>query len=348
MIVGIREHDKLDIRTVTEAGFDCLEEGNQIISIEELHDNTSKKGAVNFLNRLEIAKEKKYPYVVVETIGDFRISDIEEIIIKYASEIAEANIPIYIENGMSGNDAKGYIANDFSDTRAIYELAKRADDVCGKKLFGICVNTGYVNLLAKSFRIVLEGAGDKLKLIHVNDNDGFKNSHQMPYSFTKGRGDNTTDYYGFVGTLSRMNYDERMIFDTVGLFNRTPISLIPNMLNMLAGIAMYWLHIVNYEGMLDCGRKIILFGSGRMAGNYMNIWGDRFKPSFIVDNDKNKWGTLYQGIEVKSPEAILDVPEDERLVILCNMRYEEIGVQLDKMGVKYTEYDDNYYDFMPQ
>lgn len=345
MIVGVREHKKVNLELATEAGFDCIEYEDQLVKLASLEHNLSEA--------IDNARRKSYPYIVITTIGKGTVAELKSVIKENASLIADAGIPIYIENGMDGDDVCGYISNEFSDTKAISELASWAnklfcsDNSC-KDLFGVCVNAGYVLLLAKSIRLSLEGAGDYLKLVHVNENDGFRNTYQMPYTFTKGRGDLTTDYHRFIGTLSRMNYDERMIFDVVGLFNRTPQMLIPNMLELQANVAMFWLHIIDYAGMLDCGRKIILFGAGRMASNFMLIWGDRFRPAFIVDNDKKKWGTLHRGVEVKAPEAILEVPEEERLVILCNMRYEEIGMQLDKMGVAYTEYDDNYYDFVVQ
>ena len=347
MIVGVQGHDKVNIGMAQDAGFDCVEHLGQIVPLNMMRRGDSVKVG-DFLQYLNRARDEDYPYLVISTAGDASAEDLRKIIRENADEIVKAGIPIYIENGMSGDDVRGYISNEFSDTRVLKEIVQWADKVCRKPLFGICVNTGYANLTAKNPRLLLEGAGNYLKLVHVNDNDGFINSMQMPYTFTKGRGDVTTDYYRLVGALAGMHYDERMIFDAVGLFNRTPASLMPAMLDMLANIAMYWLHIINYEGMLDGGRKIILFGAGRMAGNYMHIWGDRFKPAFLVDNDKDKWGTYHRGIEIKPPEAILEIPADERLVLLCNMRYEEIGMQLAMMGVEYAEYDDNYYDFIVQ
>lgn len=44
------------------------------------------------------------------------------------------------------------------------------------------------------------------------------------------------------------------------------------------------------------------------------------------------------GIPVKSPDEILNVPENERNVWVCNMYYDAIGAQLDGMGVEYRCY----------
>ena len=91
-------------------------------------------------------------------------------------------------------------------------------------------------------------------------------------------------------------------------------------------------------GMFDNvdGKKLVLFGAGMMFDDYMKKFGRKYKPDFIVDNDKNKWGRNRQGVEIKSPEAILSVPAGRRKVIVCSAHYPEIEKQLQEMGI--TEY----------
>ena len=87
----------------------------------------------------------------------------------------------------------------------------------------------------------------------------------------------------------------------------------------------------------DCkGKKIILFGSGMMFEDYMKKYGGKYRPSFLVDNDDSKWEKRRMGIEIKKPEAILEVPENRRKLIICSYYYPEIEKQLQEMGV--TDY----------
>lgn len=87
----------------------------------------------------------------------------------------------------------------------------------------------------------------------------------------------------------------------------------------------------------DCrGKKIILFGSGMMFEDYMKKYGGKYRPAFLVDNDDSKWEKSRMGIEIKKPEAILEVPEDRRKLIICSYYYPEIEKQLQAMGV--TDY----------
>ena len=81
------------------------------------------------------------------------------------------------------------------------------------------------------------------------------------------------------------------------------------------------------------GKRIILFGSGMMFEDYMKKYGDRYRPSFLVDNDASKWGRTRMGIQIKEPRAIREVPEGKRHLIICSFYYREIAAQLDQMGI---------------
>lgn len=81
------------------------------------------------------------------------------------------------------------------------------------------------------------------------------------------------------------------------------------------------------------GKKIILFGSGLMFENYMERYGGKYRPDFLVDNDENKWGRSRMGIKIKEPKAILEIPEKKRHLIICSFYYREISRQLEEMGI---------------
>lgn len=84
----------------------------------------------------------------------------------------------------------------------------------------------------------------------------------------------------------------------------------------------------------DCENKIIiLFGAGLMFEDYMKKNSKKYKPAFIVDNDKAKWGTKKQEIFIKSPNEILKIPEENRRVIICSIYYRQIEEQLKEMGI---------------
>jgi len=342
MTVGVIEHYKIDQNMAAEAGFDYIESKEQFLELPEID-------AESLANSFCKVKDMPVPYIVVTTCGECNANMFTDVIDKYGDMIKESGIPLLIENGMRGSDESDYRYNDFSEISKIAEIVKYGNDRLGAELFGICLNIGNTNLLAQNIGLMIEKSGDMLALVHVNDNDGFHNDKQMPYTYTNGWGERTTtDWKHIIGALIKIKFDGLMVFDVEGLFERTPDMIIGQMLTMLAWIAQYWLMIIFFEELLASGKKIILFGAGRMASNYLHIWGEKYKPEFIVDSSEQRWGSIHRGIPVKNPDAIYEIPADERLVLICNGNYEGTGLQLRKMGVEYYKYDDNYYDFILQ
>ncbi|NLK86449.1 MAG: hypothetical protein GX279_03040 [Clostridiaceae bacterium] len=88
------------------------------------------------------------------------------------------------------------------------------------------------------------------------------------------------------------------------------------------------------------GRKIIIFGAGQMLLHYLTHTHKKFHPAFVVDNNKDKWGTFVEGFEVRDPNCILDLADDERHIIICSIYYKEIETQLIDMGIN------NYYFYV--
>ncbi len=92
------------------------------------------------------------------------------------------------------------------------ELVDRsADDLLyiieriGSSKFGICLDTGHLNLTDKNQCEFILKAGDKLKALHITDNDGNTDQHLMPFN----RG--TVDFPEIIKALKEIKYN--------GIFN---------------------------------------------------------------------------------------------------------------------------------
>lgn len=81
------------------------------------------------------------------------------------------------------------------------------------------------------------------------------------------------------------------------------------------------------------GRRIILFGSGKMAEHYLHRYGAEYPPIFLIDNNKGKWEGQAHGIKIKSPDTILKLMDGTYRVIITVKDYEPIVNQLDQMGI---------------
>lgn len=86
-------------------------------------------------------------------------------------------------------------------------------------------------------------------------------------------------------------------------------------------------------------KDIIIFGASASAKSlleYGKKLNSRWKVKGIVDNDKNKWKTEFEGFVIESPSIIMQCKEDI-VVLICSMHTGEIAKQLETMGVQ------NYY-----
>lgn len=78
-------------------------------------------------------------------------------------------------------------------------------DRVGSPRFGICLDTGHLNLTVKNHREFILKAGGRLKALHIADNEGVTDQHLMPFC----RG--TVDFCDVVRALREVGYK--------GLFN---------------------------------------------------------------------------------------------------------------------------------
>ena len=63
------------------------------------------------------------------------------------------------------------------------------------------------------------------------------------------------------------------------------------------------------------------------------------------DNDHGKWGKEICGVEVRDPAGLPVVYDEDSRVIIVSLWHQEIGRQLERMGIDdHYVYLDDYYD----
>ena len=359
MRFGIQYQKELQIDKVREAGFSYME-----VPYEELQtaDTVSASSAMKvgttvglllkakglttdkLQDALLKAKEYQAEYIVLDTQELTDAEELYQAVSGCVELIQTLTVEIYFENGYRYLKDGGYGNCIFSEAGELVRLVEELNTLCDKKCFGVCLNVGYGNLVGKNMRVMVEKLGPYLKLLHASDNDGIHNWHQLPYTFTTGRGARSTDWYHILGAMIKGGFDGWIVFDTIGLFKRTPLKLQGAMLKFLVQISEEWREAFEIEKLLNQpDKKLLLFGAGKMMINYYKAWGRTYPPAFLVDNNSAIWGEERLGFEIKSPEAILEIPPEERNVWICNMAYDSIGQQLTEMGVEYHCYWDHYY-----
>ncbi|SCY08957.1 cytidyltransferase-like domain-containing protein [Lachnospiraceae bacterium XBB2008] len=78
--------------------------------------------------------------------------------------------------------------------------------------------------------------------------------------------------------------------------------------------------------------KVYVFGAGNYAEKFISMYGNELEISGIIDNDLTKWGKVFCGFQIKSPEVLTKEAEKYKVVV-CVKDYTAIIEQLEKNGV---------------
>lgn len=264
----------------------------------------------------------------------------EEYYYLLADAAEKNNVMILLENqylDFNGNLIRGA----FSDGIRTAEFIDKLNAKVGKKLFGFCLDTGVCNICGQGMREYILSLRNHIKSVIVRECDGQYDESLLPFTCAC-HGRSKVDWLGFIRGLREITYDGQLVFDikdTASAFR--PLLLLP-LLKLAKTIADYFLWQIEMEKRLKKYDSIILFGAGNMCRDYMKCYGDKYPPMFICDNNMKRWGTLFCGLEIKSPEALYDV-SDNYGVFICNMYYTEISEQLKNLGVRNIEFFNNVY-----
>ena len=83
--------------------------------------------------------------------------------------------------------------------------------------------------------------GSRLKVLHIHDNDGVGDLHQIPYTFTKTRENkSSTDWEGFVRGLRAVDYEGVLSFETAPVLTAFPQEMKKEALTFIAQIGGYF------------------------------------------------------------------------------------------------------------
>ncbi|MCM1174191.1 MAG: sugar phosphate isomerase/epimerase [Blautia sp.] len=148
----------------------------------------------------------------------------------------EMGITICIENlyeGIGGHIVEGPCC----DVKKAVERIDRMNEKYHAEVLGFCFDTGHANLLGLDFEDFLTTLGHRLKVLHIHDNDGIGDLHQIPYTFTRNRENkSSTDWEAFIRGLGKNGFDKVLSFETAPALTAFPENLKQNVLDFLACI----------------------------------------------------------------------------------------------------------------
>jgi len=129
------------------------------------------------------------------------------------------------------------IGSDFRESAA---LVDELNQFSGEELFGFCFDVGHANILGKNMYQSLLLLGDRLKILHIHDNDGISDLHTLPYSFMRSWSGVSTDWEGFLKGLKEIRYKGVLSFETFRCMESFPKELHPAVLKLLYDTGKYF------------------------------------------------------------------------------------------------------------
>ncbi len=163
---------------------------------------------------------------------------------KFIEELApfakELGITICMENVYSGVGSH-IIEGPCCDARLAAERIDRMNERFGAEIMGFCLDTGHANLIGIDMEGFITTLGKRLKALHIHDNDGIGDLHQIPFTFTRNRENvSTTDWDGFIRGLRKISFDGVLSFETAPVLTAFPGVMKQDVLRFIAQIGSYF------------------------------------------------------------------------------------------------------------
>ena len=181
-------------------------------------------------------------FKLVRELGseDLEWAQTEKFIHFLAPMAKELGITLCVENlysSLGGHMLEGPCCN-------ARRMAKRIDRInaqYGAEVLGFCFDTGHANLVGLDMEDFVTTLGKRLKVLHIHDNDGVKDLHQIPYTFTRTRENAcSTDWDGFLRGLRAVHFDGVLNFETAPVLTSFPEEMKEDVLRFLARIGKYF------------------------------------------------------------------------------------------------------------
>lgn len=194
---------------------------------------------------LMIAGFLKIPYVVIHPFKMQYIQSREEerrqnlqFFKGLISLARESNVIICLENlyeSIGGRLVEGVCA----DPEEGLWYVDRLNEEAGEERFGFCLDTGHLSLVKREPFDTIRTLNHRLKILHLHENDGIDDLHQIPYTFGDSAGGGF-NWDGLLSGLREINFEGALSFETFPAMNSFPEGVRGKVLETIAQIGKYF------------------------------------------------------------------------------------------------------------
>lgn len=187
-------------------------------------------------------------YIVIHGCKLARYLGSEEEEWKYTEQFIKAMAPLAKELGITicienlYDSIGGHLVEGpCCDVKKAVERIDRINEKYQAEVLGFCFDTGHANLVGIDFEGFITGLRDRLKVLHIHDNDGAADLHQIPFTFAKNRENlSSTDWEGFIRGLRNIKFNRVLSFETAPVISTFPELMKQDTLGFIAKIGQYF------------------------------------------------------------------------------------------------------------
>lgn len=121
----------------------------------------------------------------------------------------ESGVMILLENLFTNCNNRKFTAA-CSDPHEAASYIDTLNEIAGREVFGLCFDVGHLNLVRSAIPEYVNILGNRIKALHIHDNDGDRDLHQAPFTGTVRWNDlcNSLREIGYRGDLNLETYKQ--------------------------------------------------------------------------------------------------------------------------------------------
>ncbi len=120
------------------------------------------------------------------------------------------------------------------------ERIDRMNDKYGTEVLGFCFDIGHANIVGLNYEDFLSVLGPRVKVLHIHDNDGLADLHEIPFTLMNHNGKRrVVDWNAFIRGLKGIGFEGVLNFETGPSLASVPEVLKGRALSFIAEVGSY-------------------------------------------------------------------------------------------------------------
>ena len=196
-----------------------------------------------YKNVIEFCELVGCPYLVIHGIKHFS-SDVEPYEVSKENDnylyeslidtLRDKKLVVCLENLGTYQNGR-FMDSICCDPITAAEQIDCLNEKVGREAFGFCLDTGHMVLVGRRFETFVPIIGRRLKMLHINDNDGLLDRHLAPFA-------GIVNWADFITAMREVGYKGDISFETAYQMVKPGMSgvLVPEMLRHIHAIGAYF------------------------------------------------------------------------------------------------------------